>query len=296
MALESLALLCSPILESSGNTLCITIPGQAPGSPAEKFCVTMPTLNYAGYDIAKQLIAQLNAGLMPYMPYIDAAAALVELFQCVVGIATVLTGNPLEIPDKMADSVACLQELRTRINQILRSLPPYSMIVMAFDATGVILAGIGGLRQEFEVLIDSQLATLLRGLRANRFGRPAFKIAVDCEFDKFSLQVKRFESEMEPLQSFMTIISFLASTLGGIATGSGGSMTTSGMSSAFNKADSSALSYRTLSTKAQWLHATEEWQALKSVLLAPFDTLLSAIRTLHDNLGQAAAATQPPQI
>lgn len=296
MAIQGLDALCIPIsLALDGQQLCLTIPGQAIGSPAEKFCVTMPTLNFSDFDMANQLIAQLNAALFPYMPYIDAAAALVELFQCVSGLVKLFTKlDPTSpptfgIPDVVAglgDSATCLQAIRQKINAMLRALPPYSFLKIVYDATAVIQAGVAGMRNEFLAMLEAQLQILQRGFRASRFGGTGqFQLAIDCANANVSLQLQSLSGQAAPLQNFMTVISFLAQTAGA-ATGSTGSMNMTAIGETLTQAQESL----------QNIQSTEEFQTLQEKLLLPFTTMIEIIGDFRSNVRRALEATQPPQI
>lgn len=286
MALQDLSALCIPLgLSITGGQICLTIPGQAAGSPTEKFCVTMPSLNFADFDLAKQMIAQLNAALFPYMPYLDAAATLIELFQCVVGIVKLIptsVGDFATLPQKLADSATCLDVIRQKINAMLRALPPYSFLKIVYDASAVILAGIGGLRNEFETLLTTQLQVLQRAIRGARFGAKAqLLLALDCASGDINLQMQSLANQAEPLGQFLTLIAFLAQ-VGGAAAG-GGSMSMSGILGSLGQASAP---FADLSAFEAFIHTS----------LAPFDALLDVIRSFREGVATALSATQPPQI
>lgn len=206
MALPDLSVVCTAI-QFSTQEICITFPGGA------KQCVSIPQINAGDYQIAKQLIAQANAALMPYTPIFDIMDGIVAIVNCITGVIDALNpANWVGLPPgpDIGGVLECLPGLREKINKLLALLPPFSIPLMLLELLDVIILVFSGFESTIRRIIDMNIQAFQAALKASKTGNLKLKQVVDCKNISLDIQLTNLNSSMAPINRLFGVIDVLS--------------------------------------------------------------------------------------
>ncbi|OHD18486.1 MAG: hypothetical protein A2Y38_13775 [Spirochaetes bacterium GWB1_59_5] len=207
MALPDLSVVCTAI-QFSTQEICITFPGGA------KQCVSIPQINAGDYQVAKQLIAQANAALMPYTPLFDIMDGIMALVNCLTGVIDALNpanwvGLPIPGPD-IGGVLECLPGLKEKINKMLALLPPFSIPLMLLELLDVIILVFSGFESTIRRIIDMNIQAFQAALKATKTGNLKLQQVVDCKNISLDIQLTNLNSSFAPINRLFGVIDVLS--------------------------------------------------------------------------------------
>lgn len=159
-------------------------------------------------EIVKAMLAELNASMVPLVPFFNILDVVKAVFDCLQAIPDCLSPpNPQPLLD-------CFPGLTEAVNKVLQLLPPFPIFALVKGVLTVIIEGLVGLRMKLLALLRQIERILRAATTAARLGNVHLTIAADCANGNLEAQLRNLNAEMEPLNRYIGIINALLDIVG----------------------------------------------------------------------------------
>jgi hypothetical protein len=167
MAIPAIELLCQP-LPVAPMRLCVTMPGGA------KLCA-VPNIPYPDLTaLVTQALGQVSSALAPLQPIFDIIETVNAVFECIEALREVFS----EFPPNPVPLLQCIPDLATKVTQLLKLLPQFSVPQLLKDVIGVFVTFFDALIGEIDSLIRLFDRIVAAGLLAT--SAPGLLEAIAC--------------------------------------------------------------------------------------------------------------------
>lgn len=205
MAITLIPDLSSKCIElSTFGEVCVRFPGGA------KICasINVTELGDPG-EIAKDLLAQVNAAMVPLTPFFNLLDVLKAIFDCLQAVPDAL-GPP---PDP-SGIIACIPNLQKAVDKLLALIPPIPILEMAKDILNVIIIALQGIRAKLAAMIKQVERITKAALAASTLGNLQLQVVVDCANGNMEAQLENMNAGMAPLNRLIGLLNVLLELAG----------------------------------------------------------------------------------
>jgi len=179
---------------------CIPLPGGA------EICVQLPSIGIPDpQELIIQLFAQLNAALTPLVPIFRIIDIVLAIVECIKAIPKCL------FPPNPQPLIQCFQALFAALAEILKLVPPFSLIFTVAAILDCLILLLGGLDATIHVIIEKNAAILAAALKP---ASPGASFALQCEKGNLDAYIKNLNEAMKPLNRLLGVINLFMQLAG----------------------------------------------------------------------------------
>lgn len=179
---------------------CIPLPGGA------ELCVQLPAIGIPDpQELVIQLFAQLNAALAPLMPVFRILDIVLAIVECIKAIPKCI------FPPNPGPLIDCFQALFAALAEILKLVPPFSLIFTVAAILDCLILFLGGLDATIHAIIEENAAILAAALAP---ATPGAAFALRCEKGNLDAYIKNLNESMKPLNRLLGVINLIMTLAG----------------------------------------------------------------------------------
>ena len=172
---------------------CIPLPGGL------EVCVLYPSIEATELEVLVQLFAQVNAALAPFAPLFNVLDVILAIVECIKALPkSILPPNPVPI-------VQCLVKLIEVVLNLLKLIPPFSLLFTVAALLDCLLLLISALRKVAVDLVERQARLIAAALTPVD---PQAQFLITCEINNFNLLLASLNEYLKPLNRLIGVINF----------------------------------------------------------------------------------------
>jgi hypothetical protein len=182
-------------LTATPQSLSLTFPGGA------AMAAQVPSTGIPDpIEVAKQLMAQANAGLAPLVPLFNILDVALALYQTVKAIPDAITHlNPSAIENSLPD-------LAEKAAKLAKLVPQLSVPLMILGIIDVLLAYLAGFTGQLQALIDQEVRMQAAANRATELGNVQLQGVVDCAKQHVAVQMQSLAAASPPVNQLIALV------------------------------------------------------------------------------------------
>lgn len=185
--------------------LCVTMPGGA------SLCVNLPDATPPNAsEVARAMLAQVNAALTPLTPLFNIIDAVVSIVACVQAIPdAIIKLDPSGI-------IQCVPEMVQKLSKLLAIIPPLSIPITIRDILAVIIAFLSGLKSDLEDAKIQLNRILVAQLKAAQPGNSKLLDVISCAQATFDAMMAHIREGAAPLNRLIGLLNALLGLVPGV--------------------------------------------------------------------------------
>ena len=194
--LPSLSDQCTQLSLGPGE-LCVRFPGGV------TLCAQQGFDRGDANEIARSVLAQMNAALMPLAPFFTTLEFVKAVSDFAQGIPKAIASlSPQPIVEPLAD-------IAKAVTKLLGMAPQRSVPVLIRDTLNLILVQLIGLRGEIGAMLAFQQRLAASAARAVDLGNAELQFVVDCATGNLAAQLANHNAAMAPLNKLLLVVNIL---------------------------------------------------------------------------------------
>lgn len=197
-------------IDASLDDLAIIFPG---GAVLE--IPTPPGIDIAfAIDYAKQILAAVNAALMPLQPIFNIIDTVMAIIDLVKAIPDAITGLD---PSKIIDAIP---KVTAKLDRLLAMIPPLSIPIFLKSLLKVIIVMLTGLKQALSAIIDALVSVAIADERVAAVAAFSIeasinlKAAADCARASAGVAMGGLAQGLKPLDALLKIVKLFVELIG----------------------------------------------------------------------------------
>lgn len=153
--------------------------------------------------VAKSLLSQINAALVPLSPFFDTLDFAKATLDCISSIPdAILTLNPQPI-------VNCIVGLTEAVNKLLVLFPPIPIFLLVKGVLSVIVTALRGLSGKIRALIAHGARLANAATKAAATGNVGLAAVVECAEANFDARLRAMNQELGSLNRLIGVVNLL---------------------------------------------------------------------------------------
>ena len=190
-------------LQVGPGEICVTVPGGTQLCASVSVDIPDPT------DLVKQLFAEANAMLAPFVPIFNLIDFALAAFNCLKAIPKLAA-----IPPDPKPLLDCFPALAEKIDALLRLLPPTSIPLFVRELLDALLLLLVSIRSRLQLLIDQVDRIVEARTRAAAAGNVRLELLLDCAEANLEVQLSNLNKGLAPINRLLGIVNALLQLAG----------------------------------------------------------------------------------
>lgn len=175
-------------IQGSGDTLCVTFPGQV------EICISADPDKLDPADQVKKLFDQVNTALAPLNPIFTVIDAVVSIKDCIEALIDALGPPPSPKP-----IIECLKKLLFLVEKLIKMLPQLSIPLLVAQFLDALIIFVKSFRAQVLAIINRVASQIEAGLRAAQLGNLVLQASVDCTLENLGIELQNMGKQAEPI-------------------------------------------------------------------------------------------------